>query len=138
MSDQDLWNLADSLGIVLEVDDDRLLRTTAQKELVFGSLRLAVPLNVVSSALTKDGAVVLCRSLGNVALLAVTRYKQGAPASIFVINIAKMKARPEGCIEKMNPSRPQEVVELFEKQGAIVRTFHKANLNTWQEQVKAA
>lgn len=138
MSDQDLWDLADSLGVLLEVEDGQLVCTRSQKEIVFGSLKLSVPLQIISSALTKDGAVALARSLGNVALLSVTRYKDGSPISIFIVDVAKMKGRPEGFIERMNPVRPQEVVDEFERQGAIVGIFHKSQQNVWHEQHKVA
>ena len=130
MSSADLWEVADCLGIMLLHDKKaETLRAKDTRDVSLGALKLPVPLHVVSSALFQNHTVVLARSLGNLALMLVTRYEPGSPASIFVLDLAKLDKPPEDLLEALKLPGPQEVVDAL--QGAIVKTFHKTKASLW-------
>jgi hypothetical protein len=65
-----LWDLADALGITIQLNDGKL-RGKIKKRLLFGWVPVDVPLQIVSGGAVKDGVILLCTSVGALGLVAV-------------------------------------------------------------------
>jgi hypothetical protein len=128
----DLWELSDSLGVPLDVLGD-IISSRASKEVNVGGLKVPVPLHVVSSAPTRTGPMVICRSLGNLGVMAAVRYKAGATCTVWVLDLAKM-GKPERMLEDMGRvDTAQTVVDYL--RPAIVQQFDKDAKFCWHRVV---
>lgn len=118
----DLWTLADALGMTIKMDGP-LISGYSQKEVVIGGLKMPVPVKIVSNAIVTTGPIVLCRSMGNLAFMAATNYKSGAPCSIWLLDLALLDRKLEGLLETLRPKTTQDAVDSLSK--AVVRAFDK-------------
>jgi hypothetical protein len=126
---QKLFAVADILNMPLELKG-LLLDGTSEHKVDLGALSIKVPLQVVSALLDQqnDRVAVICRSLGNLALLVIPNFSKVADVSIFVLDVFKMPSRPDDLIELKGLKTPQEVVAAVEP--AIVKQFHEVN-DSW-------
>jgi hypothetical protein len=128
----DLWELADSIGIPIEVNSRDVITGQQTQTVTVAGLKIPVPFKVVSSAVINRAPVVICRSLGNLGFLAAVRYKAGAPTTIWVLDLAKM-GKPEGFLEVRAVASVHDVVE--ELRPAIVEQFDKDSQFRWHKVV---
>jgi hypothetical protein len=126
----DKYAFADALGVTLDVEGDKI-RCQTQQPVAFGNLRVPVPFSIVSSLLSQDGSALLCRSVGNLAMLAVTKYKPDVPVTLFVLDLAKMNSKPNNLIEDRKYTCPQHVVDGLKE--AIVQVFDRTKANGWSK-----
>lgn len=135
MNARDLWELADTLLIQLE-NRQGVIYGEGQHDVNLEIMRLPVKVEVVSSAVFETGGVaVLCKTVGNVGLLAISHYPQGALCTVTVFDIAKLKGRPDSLLETKQADTPEKALALLDR--AIVATFVKSPARKWVEQ-KAA
>jgi len=137
MSNIEVYSIADALHMTLGVTDTEITGSS-EKEVDLGVMKLTVPYKVVSSLRTPKNEAVLVRSIGNIALLIISKYHDKHPLTLFMIDIAKLGVVPEGCLEKWNsevgppgsiPIMPSEIKDKVSK--AVVAEFNKTENHQW-------
>jgi hypothetical protein len=123
-----LWELADALGITIQLNDGKL-RGKIKKRLLFGWVPVDVPLQIVSGGAVRDGVILLCTSLGALGLVAVRRL-DGPGVEIGLLDLDKLGDRPENLFER------KRVKDLTEACAALdsseIRWFEKRD-QRWEE-----
>ncbi len=105
---QKLYEIADILGMVVEQEAGHLYGKQL-REVVLGDIALPVQVEIVSSLLTADDAVVLCRSIGNLVIL-VTPLNTIGSCAVFLIDAAKMKKKPDSYIENGKFKSAEDII----------------------------
>jgi hypothetical protein len=125
-----LYDHADVLGITITMDKKTFAaRGEGVAKVPFGWVTLPVPMKVVSSVVDKE-TILLTRSIGNLAFLTATGYRQCA---LLALDLAKMD-KPEGWLEKMGFKRAQEVLAELDKRQAVVGRFYRNDASLdWKE-----
>ena len=125
----EIYTLADVLGFTLYVQPDQSIKCKGSQTRVFGDLIFDVPVDVISSCVTKDSAAILVRTMGNLGLLFIAGYEETSTVVLFVVDFAKMDS-PEGIFEKQNTKDPKFAAELLE--DAIVALYAKGASKKWE------
>jgi hypothetical protein len=123
-----IYEIADNLDMTVEQDGSLLYGKTSQ-EVLLGAVPLPVKLEIVSSLLTESEVAVLCRGTGNLALLVLPLDKQG-DCAVYVVDVAKMKNKPDSYIERGKFKTGAEIVS--DLSPAIARWFIKSGA-TWTD-----
>jgi hypothetical protein len=132
MAKLDVYALADSLGIVLKLGSDGVILGGSGTAMVpFAWTQVPVPIEIVSSKLLIDGHALVCKTVGNVVLLAITGLRDEYKVSIFVVDLAKMKGRPEGILDGIPATAVAGVALAFDDMKAIVAEYGKTQHDTW-------
>lgn len=124
-----LWEIADCLDMRLNVQGTVIFGDMAKLVVIEGIAKLPVPMKVVSSLLTSTEVAVVCRGVGNLALLVIPGEDQGT-ISIHVIDVAKLTVKPDSCIENRQLKTVEAVVAMVKH--AVVKQFARAG-QVWAE-----
>lgn len=125
-----IYHIADLFDMSILRNSNGDLDGDTSCDFMIGDAAVHVKFSVVSSLLTDKDAVVLMKGLGNLALLMVPLDTQHQVA-LYVIDIAKMKAKPDNYIEDRSFKSAAEVVsDLI---PAITRWYLRKNQD-WKQQ----
>lgn len=136
MTNNDLYHLADALGMVLEVSSGDVSGRMVQR-LSFNGTRVEVPMTIVSSFMLEKGVAVLMVSMGDLGVLAVSGAGE-KPAQVVVALLDRSLLKRDdgsrqaldGLLEKMKPASAHEVLELI-KPG-LVKAFVREGVSPWR------
>ncbi len=126
----EIYTLADVLGFTLYVQPDQSLKCKGTQTRVFGDLVFDVPVEIVSSCVSKDAAAVLVRAIGNLGLLLVAGHEKSSTVVLFVVDFARM-GKPEGIMEDKGISDPRKAPDLMGE--AIVARYAKGATKKWDK-----
>ena len=116
-----IYEIADLLDMQVKQSRD-FLDGVVTVPVVIGDFVLPVKLEVVSSLLTDTEAAVLCKVIGNLAIF-VLPLEEKYSCALYVLDMARMKAKPENYIEDKELKTGAEVVASLS--AAIVKWFIK-------------
>ena len=124
-----LCDLADALGVTLRIKDGRVTGGTTRK-VTFGWVRFEIPLKIVAATNTKDGFVLLLRSLGDLGVFAARTYLPFERVEVGLIDLGRIKA-PSKLFERHSPRDLAEAYALVA--DVEVGWFRKVGRGPWQE-----
>jgi len=122
-----LYPIADALGLTLEYDDKTSKLTGAtQRDVMFGTLSLPVDIKVVSSLLTTDQYMVMCKVMGNLGMLVASHRDT---LELHLLNQSKLDSF-KGWLEKTKPKDKAEAVKRLG--AAVVKSYVKRTKDKWE------
>ena len=127
-----IYAIADVLGTkVMYTEGSHKLAGKETREVSLSGLKIDVSCEIVSSLMTDNVAMVMVRSIGNLAMfVAAKEIKNASVVDLHVLNIAKMDA-VAGWLEKAKPKSVNDALRLLDK--AVVKSFVKLKKNEWSE-----
>ncbi|MEJ6846733.1 hypothetical protein V3589_11010 [Sinorhizobium fredii] len=123
------YNVADVLGVTVEVDGKGKLSGHTVRDIDFGGLPVEFRAKIVASRHVKGELLVLARVKGNLALLVESAFcSEGNGVTVHLLNLAKMDA-PETWFDHHRPASAEQTLQLLGK--AVVKSFKKVTKDSY-------